>query len=558
MARFPASTVIPGWRLVRLIATGDFTEVYEVVNQKGERRALKIVEVDGPLDSVPQRRVAQGAEATAMVEDPNVIRFLDIGTYADRIWILQDFAEGGRDLRQVMNENAGGMALDRALPLFRQACKGMTAVHEAKIIHRDLKPENILVMPDGHVKVTGFASARLPGASVKTTTTQREGTARYSAPEFIWSTGKNQGKGTTPAMDVYSMGTMLYEAIYGKHPILPERAVLQTILELQRDRVAVPLVDVMPRGFPGKVSDMVHRAMAKVPAARCTMRELANELAAEHDVLLSWRRQAARNVPGVHRDPALALTEAFQVWSGTATRDKPANGPPVTIVVRGAEVDGVHDQGQAQRHDIESAHVPATLRPPDSGVRRKAGSGTEVMPQIPAPQPAGDRGRPAVLPPQPPVAPAPQGPAQVPAAPTTARGTEVMPSVPFAGGLSARGRMEPMAAAPASVPGPSYADRRSSGAPVESAARPSKASSSRPLLALLGVAVVAGAAATSWWLYGRSVEPPISTPHPAASLTAPASVLPSVVRPPSTTPATSASSAPSAPGKHPGGPPRTK
>src|SRR5262249_20834241 len=159
-----------------------------------------------------------------------VVRLLDIGIDCGRVYIVLDLVEGlhptRADLRQVMAN--GPLPLERAVNLMQQACEGMVAVHKEGIVHRDLKPENILITRDDTVKLTGFSNARLPDYGARTTTTQRESTALFTAPESIW------GKTTSDKMDVYSMGQIAYQAISGKHPLVKKPLPLLTICELQR------------------------------------------------------------------------------------------------------------------------------------------------------------------------------------------------------------------------------------------------------------------------------------------------------------------------------------
>jgi hypothetical protein len=61
MLKVSPGTYVAGYWVRRLVARGDATEVYEVVDQNGVRRALKVLERQGPLDSAPQRRVALAA-----------------------------------------------------------------------------------------------------------------------------------------------------------------------------------------------------------------------------------------------------------------------------------------------------------------------------------------------------------------------------------------------------------------------------------------------------------------------------------------------------------------
>ena len=89
--------------------------------------------------------------------------------------------------------------------------------HAAGIVHRDIKPENVMVREDGYVKVLDFGLARLHPLdagpeSLANDTNRLVGTARYMSPE------QARGDRVGPPSDVFSLGIVLYEMAYRKHP----------------------------------------------------------------------------------------------------------------------------------------------------------------------------------------------------------------------------------------------------------------------------------------------------------------------------------------------------
>ncbi|KAI8594769.1 kinase-like domain-containing protein, partial [Dissophora ornata] len=97
--------------------------------------------------------------------------------------------------------------------------EAVQVIHNEKIVHTDLKPANFLLV-EGSLKLIDFGIAN--AIANDTTNIHREGhqgTANYMAPEAIGTNpGASGSRKLGRASDVWSLGCILYQMVYGKTP----------------------------------------------------------------------------------------------------------------------------------------------------------------------------------------------------------------------------------------------------------------------------------------------------------------------------------------------------
>merc|ERR1719191_1439783 len=115
----------------------------------------------------------------------------------------------------------GRLPEDEARYVFLQIVEGLKYIHSKNIIHRDLKPENILIDQKHsrqgllEVKLSDFGHSKLINDGYSTALT-RVGTPQYWAPEV--SDPAKAALGYTQAVDLWSLGVVLYVMLIGSYP----------------------------------------------------------------------------------------------------------------------------------------------------------------------------------------------------------------------------------------------------------------------------------------------------------------------------------------------------
>ncbi len=97
----------------------------------------------------------------------------------------------------------------------------------------------------------------------------RRGTVRYMSPE------QSRGEHLDGATDIFSLGTVLYEASTGRHPFR-KSSIFETALSIAEDSPVPPLV--LNSSLPQQFGALLVRMLAKTPSARPTASEVASAL----------------------------------------------------------------------------------------------------------------------------------------------------------------------------------------------------------------------------------------------------------------------------------------
>jgi serine/threonine-protein kinase len=284
-----------------IIGEGGMGTIYFAEDTKISKKvAIKVL----PKDLVRMPNVAarfvQEAKVATKIDHENVIDVTDLGTTPDGVpFFVMEYLKGS-DLYKAVGP--GGLSWSRkTADIVFQICRALSAAHEKGIIHRDMKPENVFLVErsDGGVfiKVLDFGIAKIleqaqvlevqEDGSVEikhdriTHAGMVLGTPAYMAPE------QARGEEIDHRVDVYAVGTILYEMVCGCVPFDAEgfegMARARIILDMQRgpEEPLPPSRRNPAARVPPELEAVIMRAIKKDPAQRFqSMKEMEEAIAA--------------------------------------------------------------------------------------------------------------------------------------------------------------------------------------------------------------------------------------------------------------------------------------
>lgn len=253
------------YEVVRLIDAGGMASVYRAWDQRLQRDvALKIMHPHLAHNAALIARFEAEAQATAKLTHPHIVQIFDQGVWRGRSYLVMEFINGPSLRHYLSKQNT--LSVKEALTITRSILLALDHAHKCQIIHRDIKPENILLTPKGEIKVVDFGLAHAINQATGATTGQIMGTVCYIAPEIITRDFSDE------RADLYAVGVMLFEMIYGKLPFATSTSISAVWAQVNHD---IPALAQLLEDFPLALSDFT----AKLCQREITKRYLSAQAA---------------------------------------------------------------------------------------------------------------------------------------------------------------------------------------------------------------------------------------------------------------------------------------
>jgi len=200
----------PNYLTLNVIGSGQFGDVYKAKKvDTDEFVAFKSIELQ-LFDNVERlHEMAENeTQILSKIKNPNVVKFVEMIKTSTHIYTVYELCTGGT-LEEILDKKRY-LPEKEALQIFRQLLNGFRPLVSMNIMHRDIKPSNI-IFHQNIPKIGDFGFSKPLSTSQEVTQTMI-GSPIYMAPEIL------KGQTYSIKADIYSMGVMLYEILYGRAP----------------------------------------------------------------------------------------------------------------------------------------------------------------------------------------------------------------------------------------------------------------------------------------------------------------------------------------------------
>jgi serine/threonine protein kinase/TolB-like protein/Tfp pilus assembly protein PilF len=258
-----SGTLLGHYEILDRIGAGGMGELYLARDKRLDRRvAVKFLPDETTADQDARKRLIGEARASARLDHPNICSIYEVGEEEGRIFIVMQYIEGETFASFLQH---GQIELREVLEIAVQIADALAEAHSHGIIHRDVKPQNIMISARRQVKVLDFGLAKTVKArnafesEVETQSLLTEagalvGTVPYMSPEQV------RGQSLDVRSDIFSFGTVLYEAITGRHPFAAENAAATLSAILTGEP---PMLARYSRKIPQELERIVTKALRK-------------------------------------------------------------------------------------------------------------------------------------------------------------------------------------------------------------------------------------------------------------------------------------------------------
>lgn len=233
------------------IGRGGSSKVYRVMAENYKVFALKRVSLEDQ-DKLAIRGFRGEIDLLQKLENVDrVVRLFDweLNEAKQTLSVLMEMGESDLNRVLTLHLNAEDALFDITFTRYywKEMLECVAAVHGHDIVHSDLKPANFLLL-QGRLKLIDFGiSNAIQDDTVNVHREQHIGTPNYMSPEALIDSNAANGLPTSDGKmmklgkpsDIWSLGCILYQMVYGKPPFAHITNQMQRIIAIPNPRHAI-------------------------------------------------------------------------------------------------------------------------------------------------------------------------------------------------------------------------------------------------------------------------------------------------------------------------------
>ena len=260
------------YELKEKIGEGAMSEVYKAYDPALQRTlAIKVLKPELAQDKERLRYFLNEVTISGKLSYPNIVQIFDVGEVDDAPFIVMELVDA-QSLDEWMRHQSD-LPLETVIDIVEQLAAALEYAHSKGIIHRDLKPSNVLIESSGRVRLMDFGVAYLHEPTQEADQAHDEesivGTPYYMSPEQL------AGKTPDQRSDLYSLGVVMYQLVFGNLPF--EASTIRDLVAL----IQASDVNLSTSHCPHAVKKVIRRLLHKKASFRYSnATELRQQLSA--------------------------------------------------------------------------------------------------------------------------------------------------------------------------------------------------------------------------------------------------------------------------------------
>ncbi|CAD5213317.1 unnamed protein product [Bursaphelenchus okinawaensis] len=228
--------------VLKKIASGGFSSVYGGYEKSSPTKSLAVKRVNVEKDETLKAQLLFEAEVLARLgANKYTIEMYDHAVVGNELFLILELgSEAFIDYLCKYQRNRSDIEHKFIRKYFRQMVRACEFIHHKDVVHCDVKGDNFIRMPNGRLKLVDFGCAALIGCMNEGVYRRRRlGTKHYMSPEYIKHSYASR------ALDVWSLGCILYDIIHEKTPFDSAKDVRKAIIESEPDISLVTDIDMV-------------------------------------------------------------------------------------------------------------------------------------------------------------------------------------------------------------------------------------------------------------------------------------------------------------------------